>query len=311
MTSGIISSVLRTAGGGAYDRYLQTDASINQGNSGGPLFDMRGNVIGVNNAIISPSGGNVGIGFAIPAETAAPIVEQLKRGQAVERGYLGVGIAPVDDDLADSLGIDRKRGEIIQQVEPDQPAARAGLEAGDIVLSVNGEPVTQEQTLSFLVANIEPGTSVPIELIRRGDRRTVRVQVGTRPSDEELRSRQMFGQDDEPDEIPEGGDEDASPVIEKLGLQVVEMTPEIARQLGVSRDMQGVAVLQVDPNSDAARKGLRRRDIILTANYQPIASIADLEAQIRAAERGDRNAVLLRVQTPGGRGLRYVAVRLR
>ncbi|MGB3737820.1 MAG: Do family serine endopeptidase [Pontixanthobacter sp.] len=311
VTSGIISSVLRTAGGGAYDRYLQTDASINQGNSGGPLFDMQGNVIGINNAIISPSGGNVGIGFAIPAETAAPIVEQLKRGEAVERGYLGVGIAPVDDDLADSLGIDRKRGEIIQQVEPDQPAARAGIEAGDIVLSVNGKPVTQEQTLSFLVANIDPGTTVPIELIRRGDRQTVRARVGTRPSDEELRSRQMFNPDNDADEIPEGGDDEASPLIEKLGLQVVDITPEIARQLGVPRDTQGVAVLQVDPNSDATRKGLRRRDIILTANYQPVSSIADLEAQIRAAERGDRNAVLLRVQTPGGRALRYVAVRLR
>ncbi len=310
VTSGIISSVLRTAGGGAYDRYLQTDASINQGNSGGPLFDMQGNVIGINNAIISPSGGNVGIGFAIPAETAAPIVEQLKRGEAVERGYLGVSIQPVDDDLADSLGIDRKRGEIIQMVEPDQPAARAGIEAGDIVLTVNGKAVTSEQTLSFLVANIEPGTTVPIELIRRGERRTVRARVGTRPSDEELRNRQMFSQDQDADEIPEGGDDGASPVIEQLGLQVVDMIPEIARQLGVSRDLQGVAVLQVNPSSDAARKGIQRRDIILTANYQPVGSIADLEAQVRAARGADRNAVLLRVQRPGGGPLRYVAVRL-
>lgn len=310
VTSGIISSVLRTAGGGAYDRYLQTDASINRGNSGGPLFDMQGNVIGVNNAIISPTGGSVGIGFAIPAETAAPIVEQLKRGEEVERGYLGVSIQPVGDDLADSLGLDRKRGEIVQLVEPDQAAAQAGIEAGDIVLSVNGEPVTSEQTLSFLVANIEPGTTVPIELIRQGDRRTVRARIGKRPSDDELRDRQMFSQDDDSDEMPENGGDDASPVIEKLGLQVVEITPQIARQLGVSSDMEGVAILQVDPNSDAARKGLRRRDIIISANYQSVGSIAELEAQVAAAERADRSAVLLRVQRPGSGAPRYVAVRL-
>ncbi len=309
VTSGIISSVLRTAGGGAYDRYLQTDASINSGNSGGPLFDMEGNVIGINNAIISPTGGSVGIGFAIPAEIAAPIVDQLKRGQSVERGYLGISIAPVDDDLADSLGLDKKRGEIVQMVEPDQGAAKAGIEAGDIVLSVNRQPVTSEQTLSFLVANIAPGTRVPIDLIRRGDRRTVQALVGKRPSDDELRNRQMFNQDGE-DEMPEEAG-DASPVIEKLGLQVVDMTPDIARQLGLDRDTSGVAIVSVDPNSDAARKGVQRRDVILTANYRPVATIADLEEQIAVAERANRNAVLLRVQRPGGGINRYVAVRIR
>lgn len=308
VTSGIISSVLRTAGGGAYDRYLQTDASINRGNSGGPLFDMQGNVIGVNNAIISPTGGSVGIGFAIPAEIAAPIVEQLKNGQEVERGYLGVSIQPVDDDLAESLGLERNRGEIVQFVEPGQGAEKAGLEAGDIVVSVNNQAVTSEQTLSFLVANTSPGTTIPIELIRRGERKTVRATVGKRPSEEELRNRQMFSEDAEP-EMPEESD-DASPVIEKLGLQVVAIDPEIARQLGVSRDTQGVAILAVDPNSDAARKGLRRRDMVLTANYQAVASIADLEAQIEAAEADDRDAVLLRVRRPGGSPPRYVAVRL-
>ena len=308
VTSGIVSSVLRNTGGGAYDRYIQTDASINRGNSGGPLFDMQGNVIGINNAIFSPTGGSVGIGFAIPAETAAPIVEQLKNGQDIERGYLGVSIQPVDDDLADSLGLDKNRGEIVQLVEADQGADKAGIEAGDIVLKVDNNDVTPDQTLSFLVANIKPGTAVPIELLRDGERRTVRATVGARPTEEELRDRQMFREDAEP-EMPDATEED-SPIVEKLGLQVVEINTQIARQLGVAGDTQGLAILQVDPNSDAARKGLRRRDIVLTANYQAVTTIADLEQAIREAETEGREAVLLRFQRPGGPSA-YRAVRLR
>ena len=309
VTSGIISSVLRTAGGGAYDRYLQTDASINRGNSGGPLFDMQGNVIGVNNAIISPTGGSVGIGFAIPADIAAPIVEKLKNGEEVERGYLGVSIQPVDDDLAESLGLERNRGEIVQMVEPDQGADKAGIKAGDIVVSVNGKPVTSEQTLSFLVANIDPGTTIPIEVIRRGERQTLRATIGKRPSDEELRNRQMFTGDEDQQEMPDE-DEDASAIIEKLGLQVVEIDENIARQLGVARDTRGLAILRVDPSSDAASKGLRRRDIILTANYKPVETMEALEAEINGAIAANRDAILLRVQRPGGGAAAYRAVRL-
>ena len=137
VTSGIVSAVYRTTGsGGAYDRYIQTDASINRGNSGGPLFDMQGNVIGINNAIFSPSGGSVGIGFAIPAETAAPIVEKLIKGEEIERGYLGVRIQPVTEDFADALGIPHNHGEFVQAVEPGEPADKAGLKAGDIVIRV-------------------------------------------------------------------------------------------------------------------------------------------------------------------------------
>lgn len=310
VTSGIISSVLRTAGGGAYDRYLQTDASINRGNSGGPLFDMQGNVIGINNAIISPTGGSVGIGFAIPADIASPIVTKLRNGQEVERGYLGVSIQPVDDDLAESLGLERKRGEIVQMVEPDQGADKAGLQAGDIVVSINGRPVTSEQTLSFLVANTAPGTTIPIEVIRQGERKTLRATVGKRPSDEELRNRQMFSGDDQGQDVPDKAPS-ASPIIEKLGVQVVEINAEVARQLGVARDTRGLAILQVDPNSDAAAKGLQRRDIILSASYKPVETIADLEAQINAAVAANRDAVLLRVQRPGAGGPRYSAIRFR
>ncbi|MCH2487031.1 MAG: Do family serine endopeptidase [Erythrobacter sp.] len=308
VTSGIISSVLRTAGTGAYDRYLQTDASINQGNSGGPLFDMQGNVIGINNAILSPSGGSVGIGFAIPAETAAPIVAQLRAGQEIERGYLGVSIQPVDNDTASAVGIARNRGEIIQGVQSGEAAERAGIRAGDIVLSVNRREVTPDQTLSFLVANLEPGTTVPIELIRDGQRRTVNATIGRRPSAEELRQQQMFEGDDSEEMLPDEGD--GTVVEERLGLQVVPMTPAIARQLGLGADVQGLAIAGVDQNSDAARKGLTRGDVIISANYQEISTVAGLESIIAEARSENRDAVLLRIQRRG-RPAGYVAVRLR
>ena len=308
VTSGIVSAIQRTTGqGGAYDRFIQTDASINRGNSGGPLFDMQGNVIGINNAIFSPSGGSVGIGFAIPAEIAAPIVDQLRRGQNVERGYLGVGIAPVTDDLAASLGIEENRGEIIQSVQPGEGAARAGIEPGDIVLRVDGREVTPDQTLSYLVARIAPGQTVPVELIRDGRRRTLNVTVGQRPTAEELRQQQMFSEDEEEDMMAEP--EDDGMVLDRLGLQLVPVTPEIARQLGVDTDTRGLAVVAVDPNSDAARKGIRRRDIVLSVNYRALTDVEEMEAAIRQADAEDREAVLLRIQRGGNTS--YLPVRLR
>ncbi len=309
VTSGIVSAVYRNTGtGGAYDRYIQTDASINRGNSGGPLFDMHGNVIGINNAIFSPSGGSVGIGFAIPAEIAAPIVEKLRTGVEIERGYLGVSIQPVTDDLASSLGIRQNRGEFVQTVQSGEAAERAGIRAGDIVLTVDGKEVTPDQTLSYLVANIRPGTTVPVELIRDGERKRLNVTVGKRPSEEELRQQQMFDPDsEEPDEMQPG---DNAVIEEKLGLQVLPLTGQIARQLGVGADTEGLVVATVDPNSDAARKGLQRGDIILSANYRAVTGLEDLESTIGAAQSEKREAVLLRIQRRGGPP-RYVAIRLR
>ena len=308
VTSGIVSAIQRNTGsGGAYDRYIQTDASINRGNSGGPLFDMQGNVIGINNAIISPTGGSVGIGFAIPADVAAPIVEQLRAGEEIERGFLGVSIQPINEDLADSLGLPRNRGEFVQTVQPDGAADRAGIRPGDVVISIDGQAVTEEQTLSFLVANITPGTRIPIELVRDGERRTVQATVGKRPSEEELRQQQMFDPDAEPETGPETSD---GLIEEKLGLQVMTMTPQIARQLGADEDLGGLVIGAVDPNADAARKGLRRGDIILTANYRAVEAISDLEAIVAEAEAAGRDAVLLRIQRRGGQTA-YFPVRLR
>ncbi|MGZ8341970.1 MAG: trypsin-like peptidase domain-containing protein, partial [Allosphingosinicella sp.] len=181
VTAGIVSALHRNIGAGTYDRYIQTDASINMGNSGGPMFDLNGNVIGINTALISPTGGNVGVGFAIPAEQVRPVIDALRRGQRPQRGYIGVALQPIDDGIAASLGIPKNQGELIRGVTAGGPAARAGIEQGDVVVSVAGKPVTPDQTLAFLVANQPVGTRVPLEVIRNGQRRNVTVQVGQRP----------------------------------------------------------------------------------------------------------------------------------
>ena len=309
VTSGIVSAQLRNTGGGAYDRYIQTDASINRGNSGGPLFDMSGNVIGINNAIYSPSGGSVGIGFAIPADIAAPIVDQLRSGSSIERGYLGVQIQPVTEDVADSLGLPKNRGEFVQTVVDGEAASKGGMKAGDIVLKIDGKDVTPDQTLSFLIANISPGTTVPVEVFRNGSRRTLNVTVGKRPSEEELRQSSIFSEEESEEDNNTPDMSESEMIADKLGLGVVPVTEEIARQLGVPSDTKGLAIAVVNPNSDAARKGLRRRFVVLTANYQPVETVADLEAVITEAEAANRSSVLLQVQI-GTQPARYVAVRI-
>ncbi len=295
VTSGIVSAVLRnTGGGGAYDRYIQTDASINRGNSGGPLFDMQGNVIGINNAIFSPSGGSVGIGFAIPAETAEPIVQKLISGEEILRGYLGVRIQPMNDDLAEALGLPENRGEFIQSVQPGEPAEVAGIEAGDVVLRVDGKEVTPDQTLSFIVANIEPGRRINLDIVRDGERRTVPVTVGRRPSEEELAAQLVDPQSGVPTQRP--GTNSASTLPQSLGLQAMPITPQIGAQLGVEAGTQGLVITDVDPNSDAGQKGLTPGTMILAANGRTVAQVADLEEIITAAKAAGREAVLLRVR---------------
>ena len=313
VTSGIISAVYRNtgSGAGAYDRYLQTDAAINRGNSGGPMFDMNGNVIGINNAIFSPTGGSVGIGFAIPAETAAPIVAKLMKGEAIERGYLGVRIQPLNDDLAEALGVEKNKGEFIQAVEPEGAAAKAGMKAGDVVVKVNGKEVTRDQTLSYMVANTPPGSRIPIEVIRDGRQITLNATVAKRPTDEEL--NQAFNPDDDSDADPfdkQDNSKQQGVIEESLGISVLEMTPQIARQLGISDPSSGVVIAGVDDSSDAAQKGLRRGMILLSADRKDINSKDDLAAAIKAAKAQGRTAMLLRVQ-PRGQSAIFVPVRLR
>lgn len=314
VTAGIISAVLRNTGSGsAYDRYLQTDASINRGNSGGPMFDMQGQVIGINNAIFSPTGGSVGIGFAIPADTAAPIVQKLIKGEKIERGYLGVRIGPVTDDTADALGIPHNRGEFIQTVEPTGPAAKAGIQAGDVVTRVNNQDVTPDQTLSYLVANTAPGTRIPLDLIRNGKRMTVTATVGTRPSEDDLAKQTFDPNGDADNPFAQNGQkqqEQTSAIQQSLGMAVIPLTAEIARQLGVTDGTKGVVVTGVDPSSDAGAKGLQRGDIVMSANYRDVTSPADLEAALRAAKADGREALLLRILRRGQPPV-YLPIRLR
>jgi len=313
VTAGIISAVYRNTGSNsAYDRYIQTDAPINRGNSGGPMFDMKGQVIGINNAIFSPNGGSIGIGFAIPAEIAAPIVEKLKKGEAIDRGYLGVRIQALNDDLADSLGIPHNKGEFVQAVEPGAAAAKAGIKAGDVVVKVDGKEVTNDQTLSYLVANTQPGSRIAIELIREGKRLTVMATVAKRPSEEEL-AQQSFDseQGDNPNQFNRPPEKQGDGVAEKaLGLSLLPLTPQIARQLGASEDTKGLVINAVDPSSDAGQKGLQRGDIVLTANYREVTSIAAIEDAVRQAKSAGRDALLLRVQRRGQPAM-YVPIRLR
>ena len=312
VTSGIISSVNRNTGSGAYDHYIQTDASINSGNSGGPMFDMAGNVIGINNWIVASgggAGGNIGIGFAIPSDTAKPIVEKLKNGAAIERGFLGIQIQPISDEIADSLGLPHDRGELVRLVQPGQPAEKAGIKIGDIVLKVNDEPVTPSRTLSGIVSDITPGTRIPIEVLRGG--KTVRVQatVAKRPTQQEL--AKSLAPTTKQDRLADPAMQGEGLAESALGLKVLTMEPEIAEQLGVPLSQRGVVIAAVDSASDAANNGLKQGDIVVSANIVELGSVADLEKSIRSAKALGRPTMTLQVLRPGQAGLVFIALRIR
>ncbi len=292
VTAGIISALHRgITGFGAYDRYIQTDASINMGNSGGPMFDMAGNVIGVNSALISPTGASVGIGLAIPAELAKPVIDSLRRGERPQRGYLGVGLQPLDENIAAALGLPKDRGELVRSVVDGQAASRAGIRQGDVILKVNGQDVTPDETVSFLIANTRVGSTVPVEIIREGRRQTVRVTVAQRPTEEQL-AQQLGVNDNAPgnDNVPATG-------AQSLGLTLQTLTPDMARRGNLPAGINGVIITAVDPASDAAAKGIRPGFVILSANQQPVRSPADVAAAVESARRAGRNTVLLLIKS--------------
>ena len=310
VTSGIVSSVNRNTGSGAYEHYIQSDASINSGNSGGPMFDMRGNVIGINNWIVAPTGGNIGIGFAIPADTAKPIVDKLISGKAIERGFLGVQMQKITDQIADSLGLPHNRGELVRVVPPGLPAAQAGIKPGDIVLKVNGVEVTPDRTLSGIVADLAPGTRIPIELLRQGRPMTLTAAVAKRPTQQEMAKN--FGQPQAPANpfaSPEKQGEGVSG--DALGLQILGMTPALAQRLQVPGDTRGVVVASVDSASDAANQGLQQGDVVISANFAPVSGVAQFEAAIKAAKAAGRPSMTLELLRPGQPGTVFIALRLR
>ena len=294
VTAGIISALHRGITGiGAYDRYIQTDAAINMGNSGGPMFDLNGNVIGINSALISPSGANVGIGLAIPAELAKPVIDSLRRGQRPQRGYLGVSLQPLDENIAASLGLPKDQGELVRSVVPGQAAARAGLQQGDVILRVNAQPVTPDETVSFLIANTTVGARVPVDIIRGGRRQTVTVVVGERPTEEQL-ALQAGGDNDG---APGGTVTPPSAGVQAMGLTLVPLTPDLARRSNRPAGARGVIISAVDPSSDAGEKGLRPGFLILSVNQVAVTSPAEVVAAVEAARRANRRSVLLLVKS--------------
>ncbi len=307
VTAGIVSALHRgIQGGGAYDRYIQTDASINQGNSGGPLFDLNGNVIGVNTAIFSPTGGNVGVGFAIPAELVKPVVDQLRGTGKVRRGYLGVQIQNMTPAIAASLGLPKDRGEIVAAIEPAGPARAAGLQQGDVVMKVNGQEVSPDNSLSYIVANTPIGTRVPIEVMRGGKPMVLTATIGERPTEASLLGQPEREESAQPGEKDQPGAEAAR---KSLGLTLQAITPEIRQQLRLAEGVNGVVVARVNPSSSAAEEGLQRGDIVVSVNQRAVTSPQQAADIVAEARKAGRDTVLLFVQrgtTPG----RFVGVKI-
>jgi serine protease Do len=293
VTAGIISALHRgITGVGAYDRYIQTDAAINMGNSGGPMFDLNGNVIGVNSALISPTGASVGIGLAIPAEAAKPVIDALRRGQRPSRGFIGVGLQDLDEDLAPSLGLPKDSGEIVRSVVPNGAGARAGLQQGDVIVRVNGQPVSPDQTVSYLIANTPAGSRIPLEVVRNGRRMTLNVTVEERPTEDQVAVLGGGG----PPTTEGGGTQPAVAPQKALGLSLTPLTPELARAANLPAGAHGVIVTAVDPNGDAADEGFQRGDLIISVNNQLVTSGAQVAAAVEAARKAGRSSVLLLVK---------------
>lgn len=274
VTSGIVSGRGRDIGAGPYDDFIQIDAAVNKGNSGGPAFDLSGEVIGINTAIFSPSGGSVGIAFAIPASTAKQVVEQLIEKGSVERGWIGVQIQPVTKDIAASLGLAEERGAIVAAPQADGPAAKAGINAGDVITAVNGETVDSPRELARKIAKIAPGEKAAISVWRNGKAEEVSVTIAPMPNEAGKAAS------------PKNGGAEKGETLDSYGLIV---TP--------AEDGNGVVVTNVDPNSDASDRGIRPGDVIVSVNNQAVKNAAEINDAIEAASKAGRKAVLLQLQS--------------
>lgn len=299
VTAGIISALQRNIGaGGAYDRFIQTDTAINPGNSGGPLFNLKGEVIGINNRLISPIGANIGVGFAIPAEEATPVIESLKKGVRPERGYLGVGIRPVNEKLADSLGIDKNRGEEVTGVVPGQAGDKGGLKEFDIVLKINGQDVSPDRTLSYIIANTKPGNKATLDILREGKPMKLSVVVGTRPTEEQI-AKSNFNPDEQKDFDGETNEASAKFLRDTLGISVIPLDEAIARRLGIPAETRGL-VIDIAGAGNVAQAGIQRADIIVSVNYKPVTTPVELVEAIKSARAAGRSNILLGVKRRGG-----------
>ena len=291
VTAGIVSAQGRDIGSGPYD-YMQIDAAVNRGNSGGPTFNLDGEVVGVNTAIYSPSGGNVGIAFAIPAKTAFDVIAQLKNSGSVNRGWLGVKIQNIDEDTAASLGLTEPKGALITEVTTPGPAAESGLKNGDAILSVNGSAVADSRDLARQIAGFAPNAKVDVRILRGQKEQTIAVKLGKFPSGKEL-AKVETGKPDDP--APTKGTE-----MDQLGLTVAP---------GSGPNKDGVVVTEVDNASDAAQKGIKSGDVILEVGGLSVKNPEDLANGLKEAAKLGRKAVLVRVKS--GDQTRFVAVQLK
>lgn len=286
VTAGIVSARGRDIGAGPYDDFLQIDAPVNKGNSGGPTFNTEGSVIGVNTAIFSPSGGSVGIAFAIPAETVKAVVAQLKDKGQVTRGWIGVQIQPVTKEIADSLGLKKSEGALVAEPQKDSPAVKAGIEAGDVIVTVDGKPVHDARDLAKRIAGMAPNTTVKLGIVRKGSEKAISVTLGELPNTREARA--------------ESNDND------RTREQTNE--PRLGLSLAPAGSEPGVVVAEVDPNGPAADFGLKAGDVILEVAGRTVGTPAEVRKALGDAKSEGKRSVLLRVKSD--RGTRFVAIPL-
>jgi len=284
VTAGIVSASGRAIGSGPYDDFLQIDAAVNRGNSGGPAFNLRGEVIGINTAIFSPSGGNVGIAFAIPASTAETIIGDLKDGGKVVRGWLGVQIQDVSKEIADSIRLKDAKGSLVADATTDSPAAKAGLKSGDAILAIDGNPVAGPRELASKIAGMAPGTKVKVTYWRDGANHDVEITLGTLPTDEKLAAADS---NDQPAAVNSS--------LDDFGLAIAP-----------SDDRTGVVITDVDPNGQGAERGLQPGDVILSIGDAKVSQPSDVEKKVSDAKAGGLKAILLRIKS--GDQTRFVAL---
>ena len=286
VTAGIVSARGRDIGAGAYDDFIQIDAPVNKGNSGGPTFDTEGNVIGVNTAIFSPSGGSVGIAFAIPSDTVKSVINQLKERGSVTRGWIGVQIQPVTQDIADSLGLKKAEGALVAEPQANGPAAKAGIEAGDVITAVNGQPVKDARDLAKKIGALAPKATVKLTVLHKGSEKTISLTLGELPNAKEARAN------------TEGSDSGAD--LGKLGLTLAPA----ARVAGAGA--QGVVITGVDASGVAADRGFSTGDVILEVAGKSVSTPAEVRTVIASARSEGKRSVLLRVKS--GDNTRFVAL---
>ncbi len=291
VTAGIVSARGRDIGSGPYDDFLQIDAPVNKGNSGGPTFDIDGNVVGVNTAIFSPSGGNVGIAFAIPASTVTTVIAQLKDKGSVSRGWIGVQIQPVTKDIADSLGLKKPGGALVSEPQTNSPAMKAGIESGDVILSVDGEAVKNARDLARRIGNMTPNTNVKLVVFRGGAEKTVNLTLGELPNPRETSLRPGGGEQ-------EGADRETS----RYGLTLAPAS-NVA-----GANAEGVVVTNIDPRGLAADVGFQIGDIILEVGGKSVSAPADVRKALADARNGGKRTILMRVKS--SQGTRFVALPL-